>query len=102
MLNCKKIFFLLIAVLMMLFLCSCGSKLKGTYTSQGLIAQTFTFSGSNVTMSAFGVNASGTYKIKDNQIEIIYSLFGSDYTWSQSFSKSGNTISIGGTEFKKQ
>ena len=56
-----------------------GSKLDGTYHSQGLISQSFTFDGDQVTMSAFGVNAS----------------------WEQSFSQSGNVINIGGTEFKK-
>lgn len=98
----KKMLALLLALLLMLSLCSCGGKLKGTYTSEGLFAQTFTFDDNNVTMSAFGLNASGTYKIKDDQIEITYSLLGSDYTWSQPFSKSGSTINIGGTDFKKQ
>lgn len=83
-------------------LSACGSGLKGRYTSTGAISQTFTFDGDKVTMSAFGINATGTYKIKGDQIEITYSLFGVDSTWKQSFSKSGNTINIGGTEFKKQ
>ena len=98
----KKIQVVLLIVLLTLILCSCGSKLKGTYTSQGLIPQTFTFDGNEVTMSAFGIKASGTYRIKDDQIEITYSLFGSDYTWAQSFSKSVNIINIGGIEFTKQ
>ena len=54
-----------------------------------------------LTMSAFGVNASGTYRIEGDQIIITYSLFGQEYTWEQSFSQSGNVINIGGTEFKK-
>ena len=78
-----------------------GSKLDGTYHSQGLISQSFTFDGDQVTMSAFGVNASGTYRIEGDQIIITYSLFGQEYTWEQSFSQSGNVINIGGTEFKK-
>ncbi len=78
-----------------------GSKLDGTYRSQGLISQSFTFDGDQVTMSAFGINASGTYRIEGNQIIITYTLFGQEYTWEQSFSQSGNVINIGGTEFKK-
>ena len=78
---------LLAVVLCATMLTACGgSKLDGTYHSQGLISQSFTFDGDQVTMSAFGVNAS---------------LFGQEYTWEQSFSQSGNVINIGGTEFKK-
>ena len=81
---------LLAVVLCATMLTACGgSKLDGTYHSQGLISQSFTFDGDQVTMSAFGVNAS------------TYSLFGQEYTWEQSFSQSGNVINIGGTEFKK-
>ena len=70
---------LLAVVLCATMLTACGgSKLDGTYHSQGLISQSFTFDGDQVTMSAFGVNAS-----------------------EQSFSQSGNVINIGGTAFKK-
>ena len=93
---------LLAVVLCATILTACGgSKLDGAYPSQGLISQSFTFDGDQVTMSAFGVNASGTYRIEGDQIIITYSLFGQEYTWSQSFSQSGNVINIGGTEFKK-
>ena len=93
---------LLAVVLCATMLTACGgSKLDGTYHSQGLISQSFTFDGDQVTMSAFGVNASGTYRIGGDQIIITYSLFGQEYTWEQSFSQSGNVINIGGTEFKK-
>ena len=85
----------------MLAACS-GSGLSGTYKSQGLIAQTFTFSSNNVTMSAFGVNASGTYKISGGNITITYSIFGISSDWTQSYSKNGKIITIGGTEFVKQ
>lgn len=93
---------LLAVVLCATILTACGgSKLDGTYRSQGLISQSFTFDGDQVTMSAFGINASGTYRIEGNQIIITYTLFGQEYTWEQSFSQSGNVINIGGTEFKK-
>ena len=93
---------LLAVVLCATMLTACGgSKLDGTYHSQGLISQSFTFDGDQVTMSAFGVNASGTYRIEGDQIIITYSLCGQEYTWEQSFSQSENVINIGGTEFKK-
>lgn len=94
-----------------LFLCltgiftltACGSnELKGSYKSQGLVSQTFTFDGDEVTMSAFGLNASGTYEIKDDKIYVTYSLFGKEQTWSQPFSKTDDGFTIGGTEFKKE
>ena len=93
---------LLAVVLCATMLTACGgSKLDGTYHSQGLIPQSFTFDGDQVTMSAFGINASGTYRIDGDQIIITYTLFSQEYTWEQSFSQSGNVINIGGTEFKK-
>ena len=90
----------LVLVIGMLTACG-GSKLNGTYHSQGLISQSFTFDGDQVTMSAFGINASGTYQIDGDQIIITYNLLGQEYTWEQSFSQSGKVINIGGTEFKK-
>ena len=98
----RKCLALLLAVIMMLSLTACGSGLKGTYYSEGFVSQTFTFDGDNVTMSAFGINVSGKYKINGNQITITYSLLGMENTWTQSFSKSGNTINIGGTDFMKR
>ena len=93
---------LLAVVLCATMLTACGgSKLDGTYHSQGLISQSFTIDGDQVTMSAFGINASGTDRIDGGQIIITYTLFGQEYTWEQSFSQSGNVINIGGTEFKK-
>ena len=93
---------LLAVVLCATMLTACGgSKLDGTYRSQGLISQSFTFDGDQVTMSAFGVNASGTYRIEGDQIIITYSLFGQEYTWEHSFSQSGNVINIGGPDFEK-
>lgn len=84
-------------------LTACGSgELRGSYKSQGLVAQTFTFDGNEVTMSAFGINASGTYEIKADKIYITYTLFGEEYTWSQPFSRTDDGFTISGTEFKKE
>lgn len=93
---------LLLLTLLIITLVSCSKKLSGTYASEGLIAQTFTFKDDNVTMSAFGINISGKYRIEDDKIIITYSLLGKETDWSQSFSKSGNIIIIGGTAFTKQ
>ena len=93
---------LLVVILCATMLTACGgSKLDGTYHSQDLISQSFTFDGDQVTMSAFGINASGKYRIEGDKIIITYDLFGQEYAWEQSFSQSGNMINIGGTEFKK-
>lgn len=100
--NIRLLSALLAVILCVTMLTACGgSKLDGTYHSQGLISQSFTFDGDQVTMSAFGINASGTYRIEGDQIIITYTLFGQEYTWEQSFSQSGNVVNIGGTEFKK-
>lgn len=91
------------AVICVVSLYSGRSKtLSGTYQSIGLISQTFSFDGNHVTMSAFGINASGTYEIKNSQISITYTLFGNEYTWTQLFSQDGDSIFISGMEFVKQ
>ena len=98
----KKIIVGLIVLCMVCLLAACGNTLNGTYTSSGLISQSFTFSGNNVTMSAFGINASGTYRIEGDSIVITYSILGMEQSMTQSFKNDGNTIYIGGTAFVKQ
>ena len=100
--NLRLLSVLLTVILCVTMLTACGgSKLNGTYHSQGLISQSFTFDGDQVTMSAFGINASGTYQLDGHQIIMTNNLLGQEYTWEQSFSQSGKVINIGGTEFKK-
>ena len=80
-----------------------GGGLSGTYKSQGLVSQSFTFSGGDkITMSAFGINADGTYKISGDKMTITYSIFGIESSWSCKFEKKGGKIYIEGTEFTKQ
>ena len=80
--NLRLLSVLLTVILCVTMLTACGgSKLDGTYHSQGLISQSFTFDGDQVTMSAFGINASGTYQIDGDQIIITYNLLGQEYTW---------------------
>ena len=89
-------------VLTTLAACSGGGP-SGTYKASGLISQSFTFSGGNkVTMSAFGVDASGTYTINGNKMTFTYSIFGIESDWSCTFEQKGSSIYIDGTEFVKQ
>ena len=55
-----------------------------------------------VVISAFGINAEGTYKIEDNTITITYKLLNLSYDLEKSFEKDGNKIIIDGTEFVKE
>lgn len=92
-------------VLAMIVCCfsACATKLNGTYTSEGLIKQSFTFKEDNVVvMSAFGIEAEGTYVIEDDTITITYSLLNISYDWEKSFEKDGDSIFIDGIEFIKQ
>jgi len=82
--------------------CSDGG-LNGTYKSRGFIAQSFTFyGGKEVTMSAFGLNISGTYKIDGGVMTITYKVLGTDVDIRYGYSKKGESIFIDGTEFVKQ
>ena len=93
-----------LALMVFMLIVISNGQLKGTYVSQDLIPQTFTFSDDDqVTMSAFGIiDVTGTYKISSGQIQIKYQLWGQDYTWTQSFSQKGRRIYVAGTEFVKQ
>ena len=74
---------------------ACGDSLDGTYISNDIVAQKFIFDGKNVTLSAFGINATGTYEIKGNSLEIKYTipLLG-EKVWNPTFSKNGKNIII--------
>lgn len=96
-----------VAILMIcVIVCSlvaCTTKLSGTYTTEGLIKQSFTFKEDNiVAVSAFGIDVEGTYVIKDDKITITYSLMGLSYDWEKSFDKNGDSIYIDGTRFVKE
>lgn len=84
-------------------LTSCTTKLTGTYTSDGIIEQSLTFKENDVVViSAFGIDAEGTYKIENDKITITYKLLNLSYDWEKSFEKDGDTIIIDGTEFVKK
>lgn len=101
--NMKAIISVLLIFVMACSLTACATKLNGTYTSDGLIEQSFTFKEDNiVVISAFGIDAEGTYKIEDDKITITYKLLNLSYDWEKSFEKDGDTIKIDGTEFVKE
>ena len=99
----KMLTTLLLVASMVLLLTACGGgKPNGTYVSKGLVPQTYTFKGDQVTMSAFGINATGTYSISNGKLNIEYTLLGMTQSISYSFEQKGNTLFIQGTEFVKQ
>lgn len=79
--------------------------LNGTYSAEvlgGISKSFFTFKGNKITMSAFGIEADGTYKINNNKLYINYTMLGKNYDISYSFKKEGNKLYIGGDEFVKE
>lgn len=86
----------------LLMTASCGNTLNGTYKSTGLIPGTLTFDGNHAQISAFGINASGTYEIEKDKIIFHYSILGLEQSMDFSYKKDGKYIYIGDTEFKKE
>lgn len=98
----RTIALILLAAAVVMLLAACGTKLSGTYKAEGLLGETITFDGDEAELSAFGLSISGPYKIEKDEITITYSLLGLSYDWTQSFSRDGKSIFIGGVEFVKQ
>ena len=102
----KKTKIISILCIMLFVLCcfaGCAVKLSGTYTSEGIIKQSFTFKEDNVVvMSAFGIDAEGTYKIEKDKITITYRLLNLSYDLEKSFEKEGDNIIIDGITFVKE
>ncbi len=95
------------AAVMSVSACSLTAKVTGkipdgTYVANGLVEQKFTFRGDEVIFTAFGLNASGTYKLEDGKINITYTVLGVDMHFERPYEISGDTLKIGGTEFIKQ
>ena len=107
----KRIISCTLVLLLVLSLAACGGGLtrpkNGTYKSnEGLLSQTWTFSGTNdITLSAGGglISTKGTYTINGEKLTVTASLLGvestSGYTITEITSKS---FFIDGTKFVKQ
>lgn len=99
----KRMIAVVLVLVVMCTVTACTTTLNGTYVSEGLIKQSFTFKEDNkVEVSAFGIDVEGEYVIEDGKITITYSLLGLSYDWVKTFEKDGNSIFIDGTEFVKE
>ena len=112
----KRILSVVLAVAVLAALClafaSCG--ISGTYKNNGLFglgATELTFKGSKITVEMGGVEAEGTYKIKDDKITIEFADENEDEaSWADlfkllngehDFEKGDDYIKIGGTKYTK-
>lgn len=100
---CKCFLVLALLAVVVCFLTACSNQLSGTYTSEGLITQSLTFKPDNVlVISAFGIDAEGTYKIDGDKIIFTYKFFNESFDIKKDFKKKGNSIFIDGLEFVKE
>jgi len=106
----KNVIAMIVLLVVMFALSACGGALdkpkNGTYRSDGILSQTWTFSGNNeITMSSIGgiVSSSGTYTISGDKLTITSSMLGTEttsgYTITEITSKS---FFIDGSKFTKQ
>jgi len=101
---------ILLAILMLTCLSACSISSKpsnGTYKSdEGLLSQTWTFSGSNDVVISMGsglVRTSGTYTIDGNTLSVSATLLDVPYTTSYTITEvTSNSFFIDGTKFIKQ
>ena len=102
---------LLLTALLATLLCACGGSLdkpkNGTYKSEeGLLSQTWTFSGTkDISLSTAGglVGTSGTYTITGTKLSVTASLFGVESTSGYTITEITSTsFFIDGTKFVKQ
>ena len=102
---------LVIATLLLTVLVACGGSLdkprNGTYKSdEGLLSQTWTFSGTNtITLSTGGglVSTTGTYSINGTKLSVTATMFGTESTSGYTITEiTLNSFYIDGTKFVKQ
>ncbi len=99
----------LLIILVTAVLTACGGSLSkpnnGTYKSDdGIMSQTWTFSGENkVTLSYGIISSGGTYAIDGDELTITSSMLGSETTSSYTITEiTSNSFFIDGTKFEKQ
>ena len=106
----KKALVFMFAGVILFTLASCGGSLdaprNGTYKSDGLLSQTWIFSGDNeITLSTVGglVSTSGTYTISGDRLTITSSLLGVESTSGYKITEiTRDSFFIDGTKFVKQ
>lgn len=108
----KTVSLLLIVCTMVCLFTSCSKKLNGTYAAtseEGTVLNgSLTFDKDNnvkgeLQLPVGGkVSLDGTYAIEDDEIKFTYEVFGLNKTLTYSFSKSGKSVIIDGSEFQKQ
>lgn len=110
----KKVLALVLALSLVFVLVSCGKTLSGTYSTGELLGTgaTYTFKGSNVTVTAkvlgFEKSYEGKYEIfkDDNGAEKIKFTFenndAKEYAGTFSFSEGDDTITIGMITYTKK
>jgi hypothetical protein len=106
----KRILALLLVITLVMTLAACGGNLSapknGTYKSDGLLSQSWTFSGKDeITLSAAGglIGTSGTYTISGTTLKVTASMFGSESTTSYKITEiTSKSFFIDGTKFIKQ
>lgn len=93
----KKLLCGVLIVVMMLSLVACGTKLSGTYKTDGnLLYQAYTFDGNKVTVKTYVAGAKvlefeGTYEISGDEITITYA----------EDEETGDALAAGTYEFEK-
>jgi len=94
---------LAVALIIAVTLSACSGGLNGTYTTnETLISSSVTFNGDKITMTALGLNFTGTYKIKGDEIIVTTTILGNESEKTMSFERKGNSVFIDGTEYIKQ
>lgn len=107
----KKLMCGVLIVVMMLSLVACGTKLSGTYETDGILGSyvSYKFSGGKLTVTTYVLGnvvatVEGTYKIDGDQITITYNTDNDDnegISGTQSFEKTDDGIKIGVLTLKK-
>ena len=107
----KRVAIMFVLVAMLLALAACSGSLSqpknGIYkSSEGILSQTWTFSGTDsVTLSAGGglISTNGTYTINGTRLAITSALFGIENTTGYTITEiTSNSFLIDGTKFIKQ
>ncbi len=97
----KTIAMLLVVCMVLVGVTGCSKKLSGTYKVYGNDAGAITFEGDQVTISAFGINVIGNYKIEGDKLSVEAEFLGQKISYDYTFKQSGDSIYLDGVEFRK-